>query len=605
MPSFVIDIDFNINSDALSDAEAELENLKDSAEEVGGSTDGATDSMDNFKQKTDEANESMQQTTDSAMGLGEALVGVGSVVGLDALIGNAGKYEDSWNRLSLTFDGTGVSMDTLKQKQSELNAETGRSGGQIRDYFNQMGIAGVTNTELLTSSFEALSGKAYQTNSSVEQMSGKMSMMVMSGMASNRMLKTLGVSTGDLANAMGVTEDQVSDTFKSLSQEERIQALTTAMGSGAEANEMYKSSYEGLKAQAEASLTGLGIAVGQTILPIVIPAMQGAKGMIDSLTGAFKNLPSPVQSFIGLLGGGILGVTALTTAFSLLTKVLSIVWGSVGKIIGLYGKLTTVLTSVRTAVNLMRNAESLSAGVKAVMVSWLGAERVAQIQNAIAKASAIVPTQLLALAENSLLLPILLVIGAIALLVAGLWYLYNNNETVRQGINNLIQQFQQFMMRLEVVKNIIIMFVQVAIQRFMEWVNRGRQSATNLVNSIYNTLVSLPSKVQSAISGITGILTKPFTDAWNTISPLINQIGDGLNQLNPANWFGAEYEGFSSVAYEGLDNLNGAISSSSSSSSSNIVNNFNIKGIVEEEASQYIVNSVNEHIKKQNLVRGV
>lgn len=601
MPSFEIDINFNVNSEGLTEAETELENIKGLAEEIGGSTEQASDGMETFKEKTEEANNSMQQTTDSAFGLGEALVGIGGAVGLDAIIGNAGKYEDSWNRLSLTFDGTGVSMDTLKQKSSELNAETGRSGGQIREYFNQMGIAGVTNTELLTSSFEALSGKAYQTNSSVEQMSGKMSMMVMSGMASNRMLKTLGLSTEDLANAMGVTEEQVSDTFKSLSQEERIQALTTAMGDGTEANEMYKTSYEGLKAQAEASLTGLGIAVGQTILPIVIPAMQGAKGVIDGLTGTFRALPSPVQSFIGLLGGGIMGVTALTTAFSLLTKVLGIVWGSIGRIISLYGKLTTALTLVRNAVNMMRTAETLSAGVKAVMVSWLGAERVAQIQNAIAKASAIVPTQLLAIAENSLLLPILLVVGAIALLIGALWYLYNNNEMVRQGVDWLIQQFQLFIGKLLQVGQIIISFVTGAISNFMRWVTGGRTSATNLVNAIYNALVGLPSRINSALSGVTRIITKPFEDAWNIVKPYIDQIGGAWNSISGI-FSGAEYEG---VQYEGFNSntLNGAIATASSNSSS-VTNNFNINGIIEEEASQYIVNSVNDYVKKQNLIRG-
>ena len=602
MPSFEIDINFNVNSEGLTEAEAELGNIKDSAEELGGSTEQASEGMETFKEKTNEANESMQQTTDSAFGLGEALVGIGGAVGLDAIIGNAGKYEDSWNRLSLTFEGTGVSMDTLKQKSSELNAETGRSGGQIREYFNKMGIAGVTNPELLSSSFDALSGRAYQTNSSIEQMSGKMSMMVMSGMASSRMLTSLGISTADLANAMGVTEDQVKDTFKELSQEERLQVLTQAMGEGTEANEMYKTSYEGLKAQAEASLTGLGIAVGQTILPIVIPAMQGAKGIIDGLTGAFRALPSPVQSFIGLLGGGIMGVTALTTAFSLLTKVLSIVWGSIGKIISLYGKLTTALTLVRNAVNMMRTAETLSAGVKAVMVSWLGAERVAQIQNAIAKASAIVPTQLLAIAENSLFLPILLVVGAIALLIGALWYLYNNNEMVRQGVDWLIQQFQLFIGKLLQVGQIIISFVTGAISNFMRWVTSGRTSATNLVNAIYNALVSLPSRINSALSGVTRIITKPFTDAWNIVKPYIDQIGGAWNSISGI-FSGAEYEG---VQYEGFNSntLNGAIATASSNSSS-VTNNFNINGIIEEEASQYIVNSVNDYVKKQNLVRGV
>ena len=122
---------------------------------------------------------------------------------------------------------------------------------------------------------------------------------------------------------------------------------------------------------------------------------------------------------------------------------------------------------------------------------------------------------------------------------------------------------------------------------------------------IYNTLVGLPSKVQSAVSGITDILTKPFTDAWNTISGELDKIGDGLNQLNPTSWFsGAEYEG---VQYEGFSSntLNGVVSSSAGTTVPSVTNNFNINGIIEEEASQYIVNSVNDYVKKQNLVRGV
>ena len=68
------------------------------------------------------------------------------------------------------------------------------------------------------------------------------------------------------------------------------------------------------------------------------------------------------------------------------------------------------------------------------------------------------------------------------------------------------------------------------------------------------------------------------------------------------------YEGFGSgsVGYEGFNStLNSTLASSNSNNSATINNNFNINGIIEEEASQFIVSSVNEHIKKQNLIRGV
>ena len=606
MPSFDIDINFNLDTSGIEDAEAQLGDLKDSAEEIGGSTDGATDSMDDFKQKTDEANESMQNTTDSAMGLGEALVGIGGAVGLDAMIQTGDNIQTSWNRLSLTFANTGVSMDALKQKSSELQSATGRSGGEIREYFNQMGLAGVTNTELLSSSFEGLSAKSYQTGNSIQSMTAKMSMMSMSGNASARMLKNLGINTTDLANAMGVTEDQVSETFKSLSQEERFEALTKAMGDGTQANEMYKNSYAGLKAQAETSLAGLTGAIGQSILPTVIPALQTAKSVVDGLANAWKGLPTPITTVLGALGGGVVGITALVTSLALLGKVGSTVVNGLKSIRDGYNTMRTAMSTAKMMIDAVRNAESLSQGVRSALALATGTATTVEEANAVAKASAIAPTTGLAIAENSLLLPILLVIGAIVGLIAVLWYLYNNNETVRNGINALIGQFQQFMMKLEIVKNIIVMFVQVAIQRFIEWVNNGRQSATNLVTSIYNALVNLPSRVSSALSGVKNAITKPFTDAYNIVKPYIDQIGSAWNQISSVfNGFEG-YEGFSgNVGYEGFNgSLNSALASNTSNST-NVTNNFNINGIIEESASEYIVGAVNNHIKKQNLVRGV
>ena len=606
MPSFDIDINFNLDTSGIEDAEAQLGDLKDSAEEIGGSTDGATDSMENFKQKTDEANESMQNTTDSAMGLGEALVGIGGAVGLDAMIQTGDNIQTSWNRLSLTFADTGVSMDTLKQKSSELQSATGRSGGEIREYFNQMGLAGVTNTELLSSSFEGLSAKSYQTGNSIQSMTAKMSMMSMSGNASARMLKNLGINTTDLANAMGVTEDQVSDTFKTLSQEERLEALTKAMGDGTQANEMYKNSYAGLKAQAETSLAGLTGAIGQSILPTVIPALQTAKSVVDGLANAWKGLPTPISTVLGALGGGVVSITAVVTSLALLGKVGSTVVNGLKSIRDGYNTMRTAMSTAKMMIEAVRNAESLSQGVRSALALATGTATTVEEANAVAKASAIAPTTGLAIAENSLLLPILLVIGAIVGLIAVLWWLYNNNETVRNGINNLIQQFQQFIMKLEVVKNIIVMFVQVAIQRFMEWVNKGRQSATNLVTGIYNALVNLPTRVSSALSGVKNAITKPFTDAYNIVKPYIDLISGAWNQISSVfNGFEG-YEGFSgNVGYEGFNgSLNSALASNTSNSA-NVTNNFNINGIIEESASEYIVGAVNNHIKKQNLIRGV
>ena len=646
----------------LAEAEAEAENLASAldnmdfssssqgASEVADNIKQASDNMDEFGSKTDDANSKIQETVESSSGLGEALVGIGSAVGLDAMVQTGDNIQTSWNRLSLTFEGTGVSMDTLKQKSSELQSVTGRSGGEIRDYFNQMGIAGVTNTNLLTSSFEALAGASYQTGKPIQTLQNGLQTMTLTGTASNKMLKNLGLSTEDLAQAMGVTSDQASETFKSLSQEERLQVLTTAMGDGTRANEMYKESYAGLKAQAEASLMGLVGAIGQSILPVVIPALQTARSVVDGLTATWKALPTPITSVLGAIGGGVMGVTALVSAFSMLSKVLNLVWGAIGKVFGAYTKLVGFLGKVRNIINVIRTAESLSAGVKQVLATALGVESVAEEGNAVAKGSAVAPTTALAIAENSLLLPILLVIGAIVGLVAILWYLYNNNEMVRNGINNLIAQFQAFIGTVVQVAMQIVSFVQGAIAQVWAWVTgttngvnnlvnlvmmilfpfptmiatilntvlptlisittgwvtSARSKATELVNNVANVLGGISSRISSAMSGVANAITKPFKDAYEMVAKEVEKIKNKATEVanDPIGAMFGGFEGFEG-GYEGFDSLNRTIATASTSNNSTVTNNFHINGIIEESASEYIVGAVNNHIKKQNLVRGV
>lgn len=150
---------------------------------------------------------------------------------------------------------------------------------------------------------------------------------------------------------------------------------------------------------------------------------------------------------------------------------------------------------------------------------------------------------------------------------------------------------------INVVKTIIGVFQQVL------------GAVTNFINNVVNQFTSLPGKIQSAISGLTGIITKPFTDAWNQVGNLDWQ--GALHNIT-GGFLGAEYAGFStdSVGYAGFgseDTLNSTLNNIANNSSNNsqVVNNFNIHGIIEEDASQYIVDSMANYMRKQNLIRGV
>lgn len=174
------------------------------------------------------------------------------------------------------------------------------------------------------------------------------------------------------------------------------------------------------------------------------------------------------------------------------------------------------------------------------------------------------------------------------------------------------------------ILNILVGFVsgwgnrilQIIISTVQSWINNAVSKARNLVNQVYTALSSLPGKVRSALSGIAEIITAPFRNAWNTVSPWINKIKDGVNFLNDhmpsfgfeGVSFGFTGESFGFDGFENLETLNTTLTNVTGNdlaNQNNITNNFNINGIIEEEASEYIVGAVNDHIRKQNLRRGV
>ena len=540
------EIEVNVDADdtGLESANESAEELDDTLQDIDGMT--VTPEVDSSS--IDAAKDSVEETASSMDSLATAAAGIAATAGIEQMAVTADNINTSWNRLELTFNGTGVAMDTLKTKVTAATEATGRSGGLVRDYFNQMGIAGITNADLLGSSFEALSGKAYQTGNSVETMESKMQMMVMTGNASGRMLRTLGIDAQDLANAMGVSADQVSEAFKNMSPEERLQAITTAMGEGKEANEMYKNSYEGLKTQAQTAMAGLMGAIGQAILPVIVPALQAATTAIQWLTDGFKALPGPVQGIIG----GIAGAVAIFAAFA-----------------GIIGVAGQVIGGLKAGIDIIKGLSTVS--------SILGTVR---------SALTTINTALAA-SEWAALGPIILIVAAVVALIAILGYLYFNNEQVREAIDNLgatvmgvgqmiwdaivglyeqaVAYYENFCMMLgelqtylvDCVNNFVATLmgfgeylVQLGQQIYMTVVNAGLQIIqaalavllwwATLPIQIATILSSIISKVVSFASNFVSKFVSAGTQAVSRFISYISQIpgklaaelGNALNKVN-------------------------------------------------------------------------
>lgn len=155
-----------------------------------------------------------------------------------------------------------------------------------------------------------------------------------------------------------------------------------------------------------------------------------------------------------------------------------------------------------------------------------------------------------------------------------------------------------------------IMLVINTVRAIINVFKQVLTSVNSFIQNVISKFTAMPGQIQSAISGLTNIITKPFTDAWNTVKPYVDKINGALDFINP--FSGAEYAGFGNdnVGYAGFGNeetLNSTLTSiaNSSTNNSNITNNFNVHGIIEEDASQYIVDTIATHLRKQNLIRGV
>lgn len=388
MDNSEISLSVETDDTSLEDAEGKVDDLDGSTPGVtvdtdDSSVDDAEDKVDNLdgKEVTVNVGADTSSAEESISGLEEALTAVGAgaaLAGMEQMVSTASNIQDSWNRLGLTFGEVTGQMQT---DISEAVEHTGRSGALARQYFNDMGIAGVTNSELLQQSFEALSGRAYQTGNSIESMEQKMKMIVMSGNAGARQLTQLGITTADLGRVMGVSADEASKMFKSLSQEERLRVLTQAMGDGTKANEMYKNSWAGLKEQIDKATAGLMGAVGSAILPVLVPVMKTAADVVNFLADAFKKLPEPIRAGIGIVLSFVMGFLALTTVISVLKT------------------LESTLKLVTTAQEILNFVAGMN--------------------------------------------PYVLIAVAVIALIAALWYLYNTNEAVKQAFDHVGQALGQ------------------------------------------------------------------------------------------------------------------------------------------------------------------
>ena len=380
--------------DEAGGAASELDSIGSSAENAQTGVSGISpEPVKEVGKASNDAKEGLEGSADAAdmmNGALSAIVGLGIATVMYELADAAGAYEESWDRIALLTTGSTDNMGAVEEKWNgainSMRSTTGRGAGSIRGHIQSMSIAGVTDTNAIISSFEALAGASYATGQDLGAMETAFQRTVQTGILSSRTLMSLGISNQDVVNATGMSYDQLKEKFKTMTADQRAAVLAQIvnMKYGEEANEAYKESWSYVQDQAGLAMDYLKRVVGEAILPILIPAIETATGVLKGLGDWFNKLDGPTKSVIGaiIVVGGVLGIAAA-------------------------GVLT--LMGVLQLFNVVSNLSRIA--LFAITVAqWLWN---------------------IAISAN----PIGIIIIAIIALIAVLGYLYYNNETVRNGIN--------------------------------------------------------------------------------------------------------------------------------------------------------------------------
>ena len=630
-----------------------------------------SDTVKEVSKISKEASEGLTEGADAAdlmAGALTAIIGLGIADTMYSLADAAGDYNESWERVALTTGGSVENIGEVQSKWSgaiaKMQADTSRGAGVIRYHIQTMGESGVTDLNSIEESFRAIAGTAYATGTPIDSLEKTFQRVAASGMFSSRTLLQAGISTQDVYNATGKTVEQLSDSFKTMTPNQRAATLATILNTkynkeGNEANKAYSDSWADVKDQAGLAGDYLKRVAGAVILPILIPAIEIATSWLRQLGDWFNRLSGPQKTFIGTLivVGGVLGIVGSAIATLITLK------GAFVAITNLSKLAQVGETAATTADYVAKDAGILSTlRLAATNAFYRGIAVAATIVNyGLAAAQWAVNA---AMNANPISIIIILILALAAVII----YLWQTNSGFRNaviGIWNAIsgafiyagQQIYNtlawiwsgilwFLGLIPRIPLIIALYLAAAVLKFVLFgVNAGvgaRNAGNQIVNAITSTISSIPGRMftwgaQLLSNFVNGIRSQfpNLTGALDYISAHLPhsppKIGP-LSTITAANMFAwasdiayAGILGFSTfslgnvampslspVGYGsaslGFDatEINNVLSLNSNENNKRPINvTVYQDGIMsQEEAAEFTVNAIVEQAEKENLITG-
>ena len=225
------------------------------------------------------------------------------------------------------------------------------------------------------------------------------------------------------------------------------------------------------------------------IQEVMESAMGGIKIAVEAAGQVFSVLLSAVQTILPILqqlGPVIAGVASGFAAFQIINTVQ-------GWFTALSGVIATVTTAITTA-----------GGVTAALGTAIGA----------------------------IASPITIAVAAIGTLVAALTYLYQNNETVRNALNQCWEAIKQcFSSACEAIKSIISVFIEAFKQLWTKYgtdIQEIAKAAWDLIGQIVKTAVDLITDIFNVFSAA---FQGDWKGMWNAVKELASNLWNNITDL--------------------------------------------------------------------------
>ena len=141
--------------------------------------------------------------------------------------------------------------------------------------------------------------------------------------------------------------------------------------------------------------------------------------------------------------------------------------------------------------------------------------------------------------------------------------------------------------------------------------NIATTKARQIADGITSAFNNVRSQIQGALSGVSHAITAPFSSAYNTLKPIIDNIKKAWDMLNSLGGSAGIIPGSAGVVMGSAGIVNDGVNLGSANSnlinSSNVggTTNISLNGIIEESAGDFIVRKLSDEIYKQNVLRGV